>query len=366
MDLMMDAIERGQLSGDGHYTKKCSELIQELTGSKQCLLTHSCSAALEMAAILCNIGQGDEVIMPSYTFVSTANAVVLRGGTPVFVDIDPNTLNMDHKEVLKALTSQTKAIFTVHYAGFFAEMDYLKEISSENNLLLVEDAAQALGSSYKGNPAGSFGDLAAFSFHETKNVISGEGGALSINNKSLVERAEIIRQKGTNRTEFTRGNTDKYTWVDIGSSFLPGELTAAFLFGQLQNHEVIKAERTSIFEKYNEKLIQLKKLEKISLINKPEHQQGNAHLYYILLNSREDRNRLIEHMRLNNINCPFHYVPLHSSPAGKIYGRSIGSMDITNDYASRIIRLPIHPDLLQDDLIDYVVGKIYEFFGVQF
>ena len=227
----------------------------------------------------------------------------------------------------------------------------------------MEDAAQALGSSYKGNPAGSFGDLAAFSFHETKNVIS-EGGALSINNKSLVERAEIIRQKGTNRTEFTRGNTDKYR-ADIGSSFLPGELTAAFLFGQLQNHEVIKAERTSIFEKYNEKLIQLKKLEKISLISKPEHQRGNAHLYYILLNSREDRNRLIGMMRLDNINCPFHYVPLHS-PAGKIYGRSIGSMDITNDYASRIIRLPIHPDLLQDDLIDYVVGKIYEFFGVQF
>lgn len=364
INLIMEAIERGQLSGDGHFTKKCSELIQKLTDSKHCLLTHSCSAALEMAAILCNIKPGDEVIMPSYTFVSTANAVVLRGGTPVFVDIDPETLNMDYKEVLKALTPRTKAIFTVHYAGFFAEMDHLIDIAFDNNLVLVEDAAQALGSSYKGRLAGSFGDLAAFSFHETKNVISGEGGALAINNQSLLERAEIIRQKGTNRTDFLRGNTDKYTWLDIGSSFLPGELIAAFLYGQLQNHEIIKAERASIFDRYEEKLLQLKKLGKISLISRPENQQGNAHLFYILLNTREDRNNLIEHMRLNNINCPFHYVPLHSSPAGQIYGRSIGSMNITDDYASRIVRLPIHSDLLQVDVIDYVVEKIYEFFKV--
>ena len=364
MSLITDAIKRGQLSGDGHYTKKCSELIRGLTGSKHCLLTHSCSAALEMAAILCNIRPGDEVIMPSFTFVSTANAVVLRGGTPVFVDIDPNTLNMDHKEVSKALTPLTKAIFTVHYAGFFAEMDYLMEISFANNLFLVEDAAQALGSSYKGKLAGSFGDLATFSFHETKNVISGEGGALTINNQRLIERAEIIRQKGTNRTDFIRGNSDKYTWVDIGSSFLPGELTTAFLYGQLQHHETIIAERTSIFETYEKKLQNLQQSKKISLISKPQHQQGNAHLFYILLQTQEDRNCFIDHMKLNNINCPFHYVPLHSSPAGQRYGRSIGSMNITNNYASRIVRLPMHSDLLQDGAADYVVDKIYEFFKV--
>lgn len=363
MDFIMDAVKRGQLSGDGYYTRKCSDLIRKLTGAKHCLLTHSCSAALEMAAILCDIRTGDEVIMPSYTFVSTANAVVLRGGTPVFVDIDPKTLNLDYKEVVKALSSRTKAIFTVHYAGFFAEMDRLVEICAENNLFLVEDAAQAFGSSYKENLAGSIGDLAAFSFHETKNIISGEGGALTINNQALVRRAEVIRQKGTNRTDFIRGNTDKYTWLDIGSSYLPGELIAAFLYGQLQEYELIKKERATIFKRYQEQLLYLNEIGKLDLISEPMGQKGNAHLFYILLKTHEDRTRFIEYMKQNNILCPFHYVPLHSSPAGQVYGRSIGSMTNTINYASRIVRLPIHFDLLQENATDRIVKKIYEFFG---
>jgi dTDP-4-amino-4,6-dideoxygalactose transaminase len=238
-----DAIRRGQLSGDGHYTRACNALIEELTGSETALLTHSCTAALEMAAILCDLGPGDEVIMPSFTFVSTANAVVLRGAVPVFVDIDANTLNIDPTKVRSAITEKTKAIFAVHYAGYPADMDLLMEIARVHDLLVVEDAAQALGSTYKERLAGSLGDMAAFSFHETKNVISGEGGALTINRPELVERAEIIREKGTNRSRFLRGRVDKYTWVDLGSSFLPGELVSAFLYAQLEQSDAILARR---------------------------------------------------------------------------------------------------------------------------
>ncbi len=359
---IQDAVEKGQLSGDGLFTKKCSDLITDLTGSKYCLLTHSCTAALEMAAILSGISYGDEVIMPSYTFVSTANAVVLRGGIPVFVDVEEATMNMNCNEVKDAITSKTKAIFAVHYGGFMADMKQLSEISREHNIVLVEDAAQAFGSSFEGKPAGSFGDLAAFSFHETKNIISGEGGALVINNENLFDRAQVIRQKGTNRNQFLSGQADKYTWVDIGSSFLPGELISAFLYGQLQNHEKIKMERLSIFKRYENSLIELQNLEKISMVDKPKNQSGNGHLFYILLNSQKDRDKFIEHMSMNNILCPFHYVPLHSSPAGCNYGRTFGDMNITNDYATRLVRLPLHSELQDDAVFSYVIEKVYEFF----
>lgn len=360
---IQEAIEKGQLSGDGFFTERCSELITNQTRSKYCLLTHSCTAALEMAAILCDISHGDEVIMPSYTFVSTANAVVLRGGVPVFVDVEETSLNIDCNEVEKAITSKTKAVFVVHYGGFMADMDQLSEICSEHNILLVEDAAQAFGSSFAGKPAGSFGDLAAFSFHETKNIISGEGGALTINKQNLIDRAQIIRQKGTNRNEFLDGKSDKYTWVDIGSSFLPGELVSAFLYGQLQNHNKIKTERLSIFKKYEDDLLELQKLGKIRLVHKPRKQSGNGHLFYILLNSQSERDKFIEHMRVNNIICPFHYVPLHSSPAGLIYGRAFGEMNVTNSYSSRLVRLPLYYNLQKDNMLNYVIKKVYEFFG---
>ena len=359
---IQDAVEKGQLSGDGLFTKKCSDLITDLTGSKYCLLTHSCTAALEMAGMLSGISYGDEVIMPSYTFVSTANAVVLRGGIPVFVDVEEATMNMNCNEVKDAITSKTKAIFAVHYGGFMADMKQLSEISREHNIVLVEDAAQAFGSSFEGKPAGSFGDLAAFSFHETKNIISGEGGALVINNENLFDRAQVIRQKGTNRNQFLSGQADKYTWVDIGSSFLPGELISAFLYGQLQNHEKIKMERLSIFKRYENSLIELQNLEKISLVDKPKNQSGNGHLFYILLNSQKDRDKFIEHMSMNNILCPFHYVPLHDSPAGRNYGRTFGDMNVTNDYATRLVRLPIHSELQDDAVFSYVIEKVYEFF----
>jgi dTDP-4-amino-4,6-dideoxygalactose transaminase len=360
---IQEAVEKGQLSGDGYFTEKCSELITNQTRSKYCLLTHSCTAALEMAAILCDISHGDEVIMPSYTFVSTANAVVLRGGVPVFVDVEETSMNINCKEVKQAITSKTKAIFAVHYGGFMADMDQLSEICSEHNILLVEDAAQAFGSSFAGKPAGSFGDLAAFSFHETKNIISGEGGALTLNNQTLIDRAQIIRQKGTNRNEFLNGKSDKYTWVDIGSSFLPGELISAFLYGQLQNHHKIKMERLSIFKRYEDSLLELQNLGKIRLVNKPKKQSGNGHLFYILLTSRSERDKFIEHMRVNNILCPFHYVPLHSSPAGLIYGRAFGEMNVTNYYSSRLVRLPLYSGLQENNVFNYVIEKVYEFFG---
>ena len=360
---IQEAIDKGQLSGDGYFSEKCSEIITNLTRSKYCLLTHSCTAALEMAAILCDISHGDEVIMPSYTFVSTANAVVLRGGTPVFVDVDATSMNINCKEVKQAITSKTKAIFAVHYGGFMADMDQLSEICSEHNILLVEDAAQAFGSSFTGKPAGSFGDLAAFSFHETKNIITGEGGALTLNNQTLIDRAQIIRQKGTNRSEFLDGKTDKYTWVDIGSSFLPGELISAFLYGQLQHHDKIKMERLSIFKRYEDSLLELQNLGKITLVNKPKNQLGNGHLFYILLTSKSERDKFIDHMKVNNINCPFHYVPLHSSPAGLIYGKAFGEMNVTNCYSSRLVRLPLYYGL-QEKMLNYVIKKVYEFFGV--
>lgn len=364
LEYIQSAVDLGQLSGDGYYTQKCSELITELTGSKYCLLTHSCTAALEMAAILCNLGPGDEVIMPSFTFVSTANAVVLRGATPVFVDVKADTLNLDPNQVKRAISPNTKAVFVVHYAGYVADMPELLEICRENNLLLVEDAAQALGSKLNTSPAGSFGDLAALSFHETKNIFSGEGGALVLNNDTLYERAEIIREKGTNRKKFFRGQTDKYTWVDIGSSFLPGELISSFLYGQLQHHSKVLAERRYIFDIYHSCFKTLADEGRVGITEKQENRFGNGHLFYILTNSNLEREQFISFMKKNDIVCPFHYVPLHSSPAGLKYGKTVGEMNVTNNISSRLVRLPLFPALIENNEIDRVTSKVYEFYSI--
>lgn len=340
-----EAIRKGQLSGDGHFTRLCSKHIEAMTGSSKALLTHSCTAALEMAAILCDLEPGDEVIMPSFTFVSTANAVALRGATPVFVDIDSETLNVDPRRVAEAISSKTRAIFAVHYAGIPADMDALAEIALDTGCLLVEDAAQALGSTYKGRPAGSLGDMAAFSFHETKNVISGEGGALTLNRGDLCERAEIIREKGTNRSKFFRGQVDKYTWVDIGSSFLPGELIAAYLYGQLEVADMINTRRLAIFDRYIEAFAPISGAGRVTVPRVPPDCTGNGHMFYLLMRDAADRTAFISHMRSHGITCPFHYVPLHSSPAGQRYGRTHGPMLATQEISDTLVRLPMFFDL---------------------
>lgn len=343
-----DAVRRGQLAGDGTYTDRCCELLEEQIGAKSVMLTHSCTAALEMAAMLCDLGPGDEVIMPSYTFVSTANAVVLRGATPVFVDIHPSSLTLDCDAVSEAITEKTRAIFAVHYAGFPADMDRLQAICREHGLFLVEDAAQALGSTFKGRQAGSFGDLAAFSFHETKNVISGEGGALAVNREDLIERAEIIREKGTNRSRFFRGEVDKYTWVDIGSSYLPGELIAAFLLAQIETQDAICKRRLSVFDAYYEAFQEVAEARQISLPKQPPHCVGNGHMFYFLMDSVSSRTKFITQMKEKGVMTPFHYVPLHSAPAGIRYGRTFGDLSVTNRVSETLVRLPMFFDLGSD------------------
>ncbi len=342
---LREAIRRGQLSGDGYFTEHCNARIVEMTGAKKALLTHSCTAALEMAALLCDLGSGDEVIMPSFTFVSTANAVALRGAVPVFVDIDENTLNIDPALVAAAVGPRTKAIFAVHYAGFPADMDALAESARAADCLLVEDAAQALGSTYKGRPCGSLGDLAAFSFHETKNIISGEGGALTINRPELCDRAEVIREKGTNRAQFFRGQVDSYTWIDIGSSFLPGELIASYLYAQLEMADMINTRRLSIFERYNDAFAGLAEQGRVIVPKVPPHTEGNGHMFYLLMRDLEDRTDFIAHMRSRGIITPFHYVPLHSAPAGRRYARSEGPMDVTDRISETLVRLPMFFEL---------------------
>lgn len=348
-----DALARGQLSGDGHFTRLCNARIAELSGTSAALLTHSCTAALEMAAILCDLAPGDEVIMPSFTFVSTANAVALRGGVPVFVDIDPVTLNIDPAAVAAAVTPRTRAIFAVHYAGFPADMDALADIATTHGLILVEDAAQALGSTYKGRPAGSLGDMAAFSFHETKNIISGEGGALTLTRRDLAERAEIIREKGTNRSRFLRGQVDKYTWVDIGSSFLPGELVSAFLYGQLEQEAEIRRTRLALFDRYSEAFAGLEAQGRIVRPKASPDTTGNGHMFYLMLNDIDDRDAFISHLRSHKITAPFHYVPLHSAPAGQRLARTEGDMSVTNATHARLARLPLYYTL--GDSIERVI-----------
>lgn len=359
LNYIKDAVDKGVLRGDGIYTKKCHELLEEKLGCKKALLTHSCTAALEMAAILLDIQAGDEIIMPSYTFVSTANAFVLRGGVPVFVDIRPDTLNIDENLIEAAITDKTKAICVVHYAGVSCEMDKILEIAKKHNLYVVEDAAQALSSTYKGKQLGTIGDLACFSFHETKNVISGEGGALVINNEKFIERAEIIREKGTNRSKFFRGQVDKYTWVDIGSSFLPSDMIAAFLYSQLENIDKINKKRIEIWHKYDEFFKQYDNIIRRPIIH--DDCEHNAHMYYILFKNLDVRTKFIDFMKQNQISTVFHYIPLHSSPAGMKYCKTIGKMDVTNNISDTLVRLPMFYELSKMDM-DKIFSLCTEFF----
>jgi dTDP-4-amino-4,6-dideoxygalactose transaminase len=331
----------GRLAGDGPFTKRCHGWLQERTGCSKALLTHSCTAALEMAALLLDIQPGDEVIMPSYTFVSTANAFVLRGGVPIFVDIREDTLNLDERLIEAAITPRTRAIVPVHYAGVACEMDTIMAIARRHDLKVVEDAAQGVMASYKGHALGSIGDLGAFSFHETKNVISGEGGALLVNDPELALRAEIIREKGTDRGRFFRGEVDKYTWQEVGSSFLPGELIAAFLWAQLEEADRITQSRLVSWRRYNEMLAPLEAADLLRRHIIPDDRQHNAHMYYVLLAPEIDRQIVLDEFRRNDILAVFHYVPLHSSPAGRRYGRTHGQLDVTNRQSERLIRLPL-------------------------
>lgn len=335
----------GQLSGDGPFTKKCHLLLESSLQCKKVLLTHSCTAALEMAAILLDLKAGDEVIMPSYTFVSTANAFVLRGAVPVFVDIRTDTLNIDEKLIEAAITNKTRAIVAVHYAGVACEMDTILKIAEKYKLFVVEDAAQAINSKYKGKFLGTIGDIGTLSFHETKNIISGEGGAILINNDIFVKRAEIIREKGTNRSQFIRGEIDKYTWHDIGSSYLPGELIAAFLFAQLEKSNSITSSRISIWNKYYQLFRSLESDGLVRLPHVPGHCTHNAHLFYLILPSLTIRSAVINTLKAAGVHSLFHYIPLHSSPAGLKFTRFHGTMEYTNDLSERILRLPVWNDL---------------------
>lgn len=337
-----------KLAGDGPFTKRCHQWLEKQTRSSKALLTHSCTAALEMAALLLDIQPGDEIIMPSYTFVSTANAFVLRGGVPVFVDIREDTLNLDERLIEAAITPSTKAIVPVHYAGVACEMDAILEIARRHGLRVVEDAAQGVMSTYKGKALGSIGDLGAYSFHETKNVISGEGGALLVRNPELAMRAEIIREKGTDRSRFFRGEVDKYTWQEVGSSFLPGELIAAFLWAQLEEAERITAERLVCWQRYHELLESLEADGKLRRPIVPSECGNNAHMYYVLLSPRLERQPVLDELKRQGIHCVFHYVPLHSSPGGLRYGRAYGSMEFTDACSARLIRLPLWLGLTPD------------------
>jgi len=341
LDCIARAHANGRLSGDGSFTKKCHEWLEQKMGIKKALLTHSCTAALEMTAILADIKPGDEVIMPSFTFVSSANSFVLRGAVPVFVDIRQDTMNIDENLIEAAITPRTKVIVAVHYAGVSCEMDRIMDIAHRHQLIVVEDAAHAIMSSYKGKALGSIGHMSTFSFHETKNIVAGEGGALLINDLRFIERAEIIREKGTNRSLFFRGQVDKYTWVDIGSSYLPGEIIAAFLWAQMQDAEIITKMRLALWQKYHDSLVILEAAGKIRRPIIPNGCGHNAHMYYILLEQGIDRQKVLEEFARHDIGAVFHYVPLHSSPAGERFGRAHGQLDITNSVSERLIRLPL-------------------------
>ncbi len=339
------AHQQGCLAGDGPFTTKCHNWLERYTGANSALLAHSCTAALEMSALLLNIEPGDEIIMPSYTFVSTANAFVLRGGIPVFVDIRTDTLNIDETLIEQAITSKTKAILPVHYAGVACEMDTIMAIAKKHNLCVVEDAAQGVMSKYKGQHLGAIGDLGTYSFHETKNVISGEGGALLVNRDDFTLRAEIIREKGTDRSQFFRGQVDKYSWRDIGSSFLPGELIAAFLWAQLEHAKEITDRRMALWNSYHSGL---EALEVSGLIRRPiipEYCEHNAHMYYVLVNTAVIREKVLKRLNEQGVCAVFHYVPLHSSVAGEKYCRADQQLDKTDDLSSRIIRLPLYVDM---------------------
>ena len=354
-------IDHHHTAGDGPFTKKCQTWLEENLGSPKVLLTHSCTAALEMAAILSGIQPGDEIIMSSYTFVSTANAFALRGGIPVFVDIRPDTLNINETLIEEAITPKTRAIVPVHYAGGPCQMDTIMEIARRKRLLVIEDAAQALLSRYHDRYAGTIGQMACLSFHETKNIISGEGGAILINDPSLVERAEVIREKGTNRSQFFRGQVDKYTWVDIGSSYLPSDIIAAFLYAQMENADQIIAKRNSIYDLYMKGLQPLADKGCLQLPFILNDCCSNGHMFYIITLSLEERTKLTEFLKERGIMAVFHYVPLHSSPAGKLHGRTYGTLDVTKKVSDCLLRLPLYYEMTNND-VHSVTKSIRDFY----
>jgi len=359
---VLDSIQSSQISGDGLYTKKCHQWFEKHLECKKALLTTSCTHALEMAAILLDIQAGDEVIMPSYTFVSTANAFVLRGAKIVFVDIRPDTMNIDEKKIERAITEKTKAIVPVHYAGVACEMDPIMAIADQYELFVVEDAAQGMMSRYKGRPLGTIGHLGAYSFHETKNYTSaGEGGLLIVNDDTFSERAEIIREKGTNRSQFFRGMVDKYSWVDIGSSYLMNDVSAAYLWGQLEKVDHINSDRLSCWGHYYDRLKFLEEKEGVSLPVKPDHCMHNAHMFYIKLRDLDQRQRLIDHLAAQDIQAVFHYIPLHGAPAGRRHGRFSGLDEHTTIESERLLRLPLYYGMSEADL-NHVINSIIGFF----
>lgn len=347
-DYIAQAYANGKLAGDGPFTDRCHALIQQSTGGARTLLTHSCTAALEMCALLLGVEPGDEIIMPSFTFVSTANAFVLRGGIPVFVDIRPDTLNIDERQIENAISSRTKAIVVVHYAGISCNMAAIIKLARRHGIRVIEDAAQGVGASLEGKALGTFGDLGCYSFHETKNIICGEGGALLVNDQGLIDSAEIIREKGTDRNRFFRGQVDKYTWQTLGSSFLPGELTAAFLLAQLENIQCITDARIAAWQLYDELLAPLAAEGMLGLPTVPQGCEHNGHLYYVVLPQGVDRNLVLSKLNENGIGAVFHYVPLHKSPAGKKYGKTLHELPVTDSMSARLLRLPLWVGLSPD------------------
>ena len=360
-DAIKTAITNRKICGDGEFTKKCNAKLEEITGTKKALITTSGTSALEMASLLARVEPGDEVIMPSYTFVSTANAFVLRGAKIVFVDIRPDTMNIDENLIEDAITEKTKAIVPVHYGGVSCEMDTIMDIARRHNLVVVEDAAQGVMSYYKGRALGSIGDFGCYSFHETKNYSMGEGGAVLVNDEANVERAEIIREKGTNRSRFVRGQVDKYTWVDIGSSYLQSELNCAYLYAQIEDPNIINDDRLDSWNKYYDALKPLADRGCIDLPVVPEGCVHNAHMFYIKAKDLEERTELISHLKENGVAAVFHYIPLHSAPAGLAFGRFHGEDKYTTKESERLLRLPMYYGLTDED-IEKVVKSVYSFY----
>ena len=361
MEYIRECVENQKICGDGVYTKKCNEWIEKKTDTKQCLLTTSCTHALEMSALLADIRPGDEVIMPAYTFVSTADAFVMRGAVPVFVDIRPDTMNIDENLIEAAITEKTKAIVPVHYAGVACEMDKITELAKKYNLFVIEDAAQGIMSTYKGKALGTIGDFGCFSFHETKNYSMGEGGALLIQDERYVEGAEIIREKGTNRSKFYRGQIDKYTWVDFGSSYLPSDMNAAYLYAQLELAEEINEQRIACWNRYYENLKPLADAAKIDLPVVPEGCVHNAHMFYIKTKDIEERTALIQYLKSREVMSVFHYIPLHTAPAGKKFGRFHGEDRYTTKESERLTRLPMYYRLTLEQ-VDYICEQVKDFY----
>lgn len=355
------AISAHKICGDGAFTKQCHSWLERRTSTKKALLTTSCTHALELAALLLNIQPGDEVIMPSYTFVSTADAFVLRGATIVYVDIRPDTMNIDEKLIEDAITPKTKAIVPVHYAGVACEMDTIIDIAKKHHLAVVEDAAQGVMAYYKGRSLGAIGDYGCYSFHETKNYSMGEGGALLIRDPENIERAEILREKGTDRSKFLRGQVDKYTWVDIGSSYLPSDMNAAYLWSQLEMAEEINTDRLASWNQYYSSMSELAEKGVLELPVVPKDCCHNAHMFYIKLKDIEERSKMIAHLKQNGISSVFHYIPLHSAPAGKVFGRFHGEDIYTTKESERLLRLPMYYGL-KTNQIDYIVEKVTDFF----